>query len=114
MRLDEIRKKERSVLRCSQPNLMPQHLKIEEERMHALARRAFLEGLLGSKTITTKTSLYSIIEAIQDQEEEDQGSPGDDALVVAIVSHLLSTGRIRLPISSEPRGDYSNAGRLGT
>jgi hypothetical protein len=110
MRLDEIRKKERSVLGCSQSNLMPQHLKIEEERMDALARRAFLEGLLGSKRITTKTSLYSIIEAIQ----EEEGSSEDDAFVVSVVSHLLSTGRIRLPISSEPRGDYSNAGRLGT
>ena len=65
--------------------------------MDPSARRAFLEGLLGSKTITTKTNLYRVIEAIQ---EEDEGSPGDDALVVAVVSHLLSTGRIRVPISS--------------
>jgi hypothetical protein len=112
MRLDEIRKKERSVLRCSQSNLMPQHLKIEEERMDALARRAFLEGLLGSKTITTKTNLYSIIEAIQ--EEEDDASPETAAFVVPVVSHLLSTGRIRLPISSELGEDYSIAGILET
>jgi len=109
MRFDEIRKTERSTLRCSQSNFMPQHLKIEEERMDALARRAFLEGLLGSKTKPTKTNLYRIIEAIQ-----DKVSPGDDALVVAVVSHLLSTGRLRLPISSEPGRDYSNAGILGT
>jgi hypothetical protein len=78
--------------------------------MDVLARRAFLEGLLGSKTIATKTSLYRIIEAIQ----EEQDSPEDDELVVAVVSHLLSTGRIRLPISSELGKDYSNAGILGT
>ena len=79
--------------------------------MDPLARRAFLEGLLGPKTITTKTNLYRIIEAIQ---EEDEGTPGDDALVVAVVSHLLSTGRIRAPISNALGEDNSNAGILGT
>ena len=110
MRFDESSKTERSAPRRSQSDFMPQHLKIEEERMDALARRAFLEGLLGSKRITTKTNLYRLIEAIQ----EEEGSSEDDAFVVSVVSHLLRTGRIRLPISSEPRGDYSNAGRLGT
>lgn len=109
MRFEETRRTDRGVLRCSQSNFTPQHLKIEEERMDALARRAFLEGLLGSKTKPTKTNLYRIIEAIQ-----DKVSPGDDTLVVAVVSHLLSTGRIRVPISNEPGEDNSNAGRLGT
>ena len=77
--------------------------------MEPLAISAFLEGLLESKTITTKTNLYRIIEAIH-----GEVSPGDDVLVVAVVSHLLRTGRIRLPISSEPGEDNSNAGRLGT
>jgi hypothetical protein len=73
-----------------------------------LARRAFLEGLLVSKTVATKTNLYRIIEAIQ-----EESSPGDDALVVAVVSHMLSTGRIRLPISSKPGEDHSHAGIPG-
>ncbi len=98
MRFDETRKTEPSVLMCSQ-----------SKRMGVLARRAFLEGLLGSKTITTKTNLYCLIEAIQ----EEQGLPGDDALVVAVVSHLLGTGRIRVPISSEFGEEYSHAGMLG-
>lgn len=76
--------------------------------LDVLARRAFLEGLLGSKTVTTKTNLYRIIETIQ-----EESSPGDDALVVAVVSHLLSTGKIRLPISSEPGEDHSHAGMPG-
>ena len=69
--------------------------------MEQLASSAFLEGLLGSKTIATKTNLYRLIEAIQ-----DKVSPGDDALVVAVVSHLLSTGKIRVPISSKLGEDY--------
>ena len=77
--------------------------------MDPLASSALLEGLLRPKTITTKTSLYRLIEAIQ-----DKVSPGDDALVVAVVSHLLSTGRIRVPISSKLGEDYSHAGILGT
>jgi hypothetical protein len=76
--------------------------------MEQLASSAFLEGLLGPKTITTKTNLYSLIEAIQ-----GEVSPGDDALVVAVVSHLLSTGRIRAPIPNALGEDYSNAGILG-
>lgn len=72
--------------------------------MEPLASSALLEGPLGPKTITTKTSLYRLIEAIQ-----DKVSPGDDALVVAVVSHLLSTGRIRVPISSKLGEDYSHA-----
>jgi hypothetical protein len=76
--------------------------------MEPLAKSAFLEGPLGPKTMTTKTDLYSLIEAIQ-----GEVSPGDDALVVALVSHLLSTGRIRVPISSKLGEDYSNAGILG-
>jgi hypothetical protein len=72
--------------------------------MDPLASRALPEGLLGSKTITTKTSLYRLIEAIQ-----EEVSPRDDALVVALVSHLLSTGSIRVPISSDLGEDYSNA-----
>ena len=76
--------------------------------MEPLASSAFLEGPLGPKTITTKTNLYRIIEAIQEEVPS-----GDDALVVALVSHLLSTGRIRVPISNELREDYSNAGILG-
>ena len=79
--------------------------------MEPLAKSAFQEGLLGSKTITTKTNLYRLIEAIQ---EEEEGSPGDDAFVVSVVSHLLSTGRIRLPITSELGDNHSNAGILGT
>jgi hypothetical protein len=110
MRFDETRKTERSALRRSQSGFNPQHLKSEEERMAVLARGAFLEGLLGSKTMTTKTNLYRIIEAIQ----EDEGSSEDDAFVVSVVSHLLRTGRIRVPISNEPGEDNSNAGRLGT
>jgi len=109
MRLDETRKAERSALRCSQTNFVPQHLKTGKERMDVLARRAFLEGFLGSKTVTTKTNLYRLIEAIQ-----EGVSPGDDALVVAVVSRLLSTGRIKVPFSSELGKDYSNAGILGT
>ena len=85
MRFDETRKTERSALRRSQSGFIPQHLKSEEERMAVLARGAFLEGLLGSKTITTKTDLYRLIEAIQ----EEVGSPDDDAVVVAVVTHLL-------------------------
>ena len=77
--------------------------------MDPLAFRAFLEGLLGSKVITTKTNLYRLIEAIQ-----REVSPGDDALVVAVVSHLLSAGRIRVPISSKLGEDYSYARILGT
>ena len=69
--------------------------------MEPLAISAFLQGLLESKTITTKTNLYRLIEAIQ-----EEVSPGDDALVVAVVSHLLSTGRIRVPLSSEFGEDY--------
>lgn len=78
--------------------------------MDVLARVAFLEGLLGSKTMSTKTNLYRIIEAIQ----EEEGSSEDDALVVSVVSHLLRRGRIRVPVSNEPGEDNSNAGRLGT
>ena len=74
-----------------------------------MASSAFLEGPLGKKTIATKTNLYRIIEAIQ-----EEVTSGDDALVVALVSHLLSTGRIKVPISSEFREDYSNAGILGS
>ena len=110
MRFDETRKTERSALRRSQSGFISPHLKSEEERMAVLARRAFLKGLLRSKTITTKTNLYHIIEAIQ----EEEGSPEDDAFVVSVVSHLLRTGRIRVPISNEPGEDNSNAGRLGT
>ena len=77
--------------------------------MEPLASSAFLEGPLRPKTIATKTNLYRIIEVIQ-----EQVSSGDDALVVALVSHLLSTGRIRVPISSELREDYSNVGIFGT
>jgi len=110
MRFDESSKTERSAPRRSQSGFMPQHLKSEDERMDVLARGAFLEGLLGSKRITTKTNLYRLIEAIQ----EEEGSSEDDAFVVSVVSHLLRTGRIRLPISSEPGEDNSNAGRLGT
>jgi hypothetical protein len=75
--------------------------------MEPLASSALLEGLLGPKTITTKTNLYRLIEAVQ-----EEVSPGDDALVVAVVSDLLSTGRIRVPLSSEFGEDYSNAGIL--
>lgn len=64
--------------------------------MDALARRSFLEGLLGSKRTTTKTDLYHLIEAIQ-----EEVSPGGDALVVAIVSDLLRSGRVRVPFSGE-------------
>jgi hypothetical protein len=110
MRFDETHKTERSALRRSQSGFMPQHLKSEDERMDVLARGAFLEGLLGSKRITTKTNLYRLIEAIQ----EEEGSPEDDAFVVSVVSHLLSTGRIRVPISSKPGEDYSHARILGT
>jgi hypothetical protein len=63
--------------------------------MDTLARRAFLQGFLGSKK-TTKTNLYRLIEAIQ-----EEVSPGEDALVVAVASHLLRTGRIRVPFSGE-------------
>ena len=77
--------------------------------MEPLANSTFPEGPLGPKTIATKTNLYRIIEAIQEEVPS-----GDDALVVALVSHLLSTGRIRVPISSELREDYSNAGIPGT
>ena len=69
--------------------------------MDTLARRAFLQGFFGSKRTTTKTSLYHLFDAIQ-----EEVSPGEDALVVAVVSHLLSTGRIRVPIPSEPAEDY--------
>ena len=72
--------------------------------MDPLASRALPAGLLGSKTITTKTSLYRLIEAIQ-----EEVSPGDDALVVALVSHLLGTGKIRVPISSKLGENYSHA-----
>ena len=77
--------------------------------MEPSASSGLLEGLLGPKTNTTKTNLYRIIEAIQ-----EEVSPGDDALVVAVVSHLLSTGRIRVPFSSELGEDYSDAGILAT
>ena len=83
---------------------------LEKERMDVLARRAFLEGLLGSKTMTTKTNLYQLIEAIQDE----GGSPEDDGLVVSVVSHLLSTGKIRVPISGDLGEEYSHAEILGT
>lgn len=77
--------------------------------MEPLADSALPEGPLGPKTIATKTNLYRIIEAIQEEVPS-----GDDALVVALVSHLLSTRRIRVPMSSELREDYSNAGTPGT
>lgn len=64
--------------------------------MDTLARKAFLEGFFGSKTTTTKTNLYRLIEAIQ-----EEVSPGGDKLVVAVVSHLLRSGRIRVPFSGE-------------
>ena len=64
--------------------------------MDTLARRAFPEGFLGSKTTTTKTNLYHLIEAIQ-----EEVSPGGDALVVAVVSHLLRSGRVRVPFPGE-------------
>jgi hypothetical protein len=71
-------------------------MKTGEESDGALVNSTFPEGPLGPKTIATKTNLYRIIEAIQEEVPS-----GDDALVVALVSHLLSTGRIRVPISSE-------------
>ena len=77
--------------------------------MEPLASSAFLEGPLGPKMIATKTNLYRIIEAVQEEVPS-----GDDALVVALVSHLLSAGRIRVPISSDLGEDYSNAGTPGT
>jgi len=39
----------------------------EENRMDTLARRAFLQGFLGSKKATTKTNLYRLIEVIQEE-----------------------------------------------
>jgi hypothetical protein len=77
--------------------------------MEPLARSEFLVEPFGPKTITTKTTLYRLIEAVQ-----EEVPPGEDALVVAVVSHLLSTGRISVPVSSELGEDYSNAGILGT
>jgi hypothetical protein len=77
--------------------------------MEALARRAFLQGFLGPKKTTMKTDLYCLFDAIQ-----EEVSPGEDALVVAVVSHLLDTGRIKIPMSSELAEDYSNAGILET
>ena len=64
--------------------------------MDALARRAFLEGFLGSETTTTKTDLYHLIEAIQ-----EEVSPGGNALVVAAVSDLLRSRRVRVPFPGE-------------
>ena len=64
--------------------------------MDALARRAFLEGFLGSETTTTKTDLYHLIEAIQ-----EEVSPGGDALVVKVVSDLLHSRRVRIPFPGE-------------
>jgi len=64
--------------------------------MDALARKAFLAGSLGSKTVTTKTNLYSLIEAVQ-----EEVSPGGDALVVEIVSDLLHSRRVRVPFPGE-------------
>jgi hypothetical protein len=64
--------------------------------MDALARRTFLEGFLGTKTRTTKTNLYHLIEAIQ-----EEVSPGGDALVVEVVSGLLHSRRVRVPFPGE-------------
>jgi len=60
--------------------------------MDALERRTFFQGFLGPKTTTTKTTLYRLIEEIQ-----KDVPPEADALVVAVVSHLSDTGRMRLP-----------------
>jgi hypothetical protein len=79
--------------------------KQEEMRMDILARRAFLEGFLGSERTTMKTDLYRLFDAIQ-----EEVSPGEDELVVAVVSHLLDTGRIRVPMLSALAEDYSNTG----
>jgi hypothetical protein len=77
--------------------------------MEPLTNSTFLEGPLGPKTLATKTNLYRIIEAIQ-----QEVTSGDDALVVALVSHLLSTGRIRVPISGDLGEEYPHAGILRT
>jgi hypothetical protein len=76
---------------CSENTRKP-----EEKRMDTLARRAFLQGFLVSKKTTTKTNLYRLIEAIQ-----EEVSPGEDKLVVAVVSHLMRAGSIRVPFSGE-------------
>jgi hypothetical protein len=83
--------------------------KKKEMRMDTLARRTFLQGLLGPERTTMKTDLYRLFDAIQ-----EEVSPGEDALVVAVVSHLLDTGKIRVPMSSSLADDYSNAGILET
>jgi len=77
--------------------------------MDPLARMAWMEGLLRPKTTVTKTTLFRLFEAIQ-----KEVLPGEDALVVAVVSHLMRTGRIRVPFSREEGEDYSNAAIFGT
>jgi hypothetical protein len=62
--------------------------------MDTLGNHAFLEGFLRPTQNATKTSLYSLIEAVQ-----DEVYPGGDALVVAVVTHLMRSGRIRIPLS---------------
>lgn len=63
--------------------------------MDTLERKAFLQGFLGLKKTATKTNLYRLIEAIQ-----EEVPPEEDALVIAVVSHLLGTGKIRAPFSN--------------
>ena len=64
--------------------------------MDTLARKACQKGFLGSKKNTTRTNLYRLIEAIQ-----EEVPPGEDALVIAVVSHLLGTDKIRVPFSNK-------------
>ncbi len=47
-------------------------------------------------TRITKTTLYGLIEAIQ-----EEVASGEDKLVVEVVSQMLRGGRIRLPFSSD-------------
>jgi hypothetical protein len=77
--------------------------------MDPSARSEFPVEPFGPKTMVTKTNLYRLIEAIQ-----EEASPGEDAMVVEVVSRLLRAGRIRIPFSCERGEDFSNAEIFGT
>ncbi len=64
--------------------------------MDARMESGWLDKFQRTKKNTTRTSLYGLIEALQ-----DEVSPGGDALVVTAVSHLMRAGRVRVPFSGE-------------